>query len=137
MQYTRLGKSDLLVSRICMGCMGFGDPLTASIAGRWTKQQAGTLSATVSKRVSFYDTAIALSERLQRAIRWPGCGRWQKREDVVLATKFLPRTAAQIAAGITAESSHSPDRSTRACKIWDGSHWPLHLPHLGLQHARY
>ncbi|MDM8927193.1 hypothetical protein QU862_30770, partial [Escherichia coli] len=22
MQYTRLGKSDLLVSRICMGCMG-------------------------------------------------------------------------------------------------------------------
>ncbi|MCD7076113.1 hypothetical protein, partial [Klebsiella quasipneumoniae] len=24
MQYTRLGKSDLLVSRICMGCMGFG-----------------------------------------------------------------------------------------------------------------
>ncbi|MCD7093377.1 hypothetical protein LTK23_08160, partial [Klebsiella quasipneumoniae subsp. quasipneumoniae] len=23
MQYTRLGKSDLLVSRICMGCMGF------------------------------------------------------------------------------------------------------------------
>ncbi|MDR8340915.1 aldo/keto reductase, partial [Acinetobacter baumannii] len=25
MQYTRLGKSDLLVSRICMGCMGFGD----------------------------------------------------------------------------------------------------------------
>ncbi|MCD7077155.1 hypothetical protein, partial [Klebsiella quasipneumoniae] len=24
MQYIRLGKSDLLVSRICMGCMGFG-----------------------------------------------------------------------------------------------------------------
>lgn len=24
MQYTRLGKSDLLVSRICMGCMGVG-----------------------------------------------------------------------------------------------------------------
>lgn len=25
MQYTRLGSSDLKVSRICMGCMGFGD----------------------------------------------------------------------------------------------------------------
>jgi len=34
MQYTRLGKSDLLVSRICMGCMGFGDPLTGQ--HRWT-----------------------------------------------------------------------------------------------------
>ena len=26
MQYTKLGNSDLTVSRICMGCMGFGDP---------------------------------------------------------------------------------------------------------------
>lgn len=25
MQYTQLGNSDLKVSRICMGCMGFGD----------------------------------------------------------------------------------------------------------------
>lgn len=26
MEYTKLGNSDLTVSRICMGCMGFGDP---------------------------------------------------------------------------------------------------------------
>ncbi len=26
MKYTKLGDSDLTVSRICMGCMGFGDP---------------------------------------------------------------------------------------------------------------
>lgn len=25
MEYTQLGNSDLTVSRICMGCMGFGD----------------------------------------------------------------------------------------------------------------
>ena len=25
MKYTKLGNSDLNVSRICMGCMGFGD----------------------------------------------------------------------------------------------------------------
>lgn len=25
MEYTKLGTSDLTVSRICMGCMGFGD----------------------------------------------------------------------------------------------------------------
>lgn len=25
MEYRRLGTSDLMVSRICMGCMGFGD----------------------------------------------------------------------------------------------------------------
>lgn len=26
MEYAKLGNSDLTVSRICMGCMGFGDP---------------------------------------------------------------------------------------------------------------
>lgn len=26
MKYVKLGNSDLKVSRICMGCMGFGDP---------------------------------------------------------------------------------------------------------------
>ena len=26
MKYTKLGNSALQVSRICMGCMGFGDP---------------------------------------------------------------------------------------------------------------
>ena len=25
MRYTKLGNSDLKVSRVCMGCMGFGD----------------------------------------------------------------------------------------------------------------
>ena len=25
MQYTKLGNADLMISRICMGCMGFGD----------------------------------------------------------------------------------------------------------------
>ena len=26
MEYVKLGNSDLRVSRICLGCMGFGDP---------------------------------------------------------------------------------------------------------------
>lgn len=51
------------------------------------------------KGYQFYDTAIAYqngsSERyVGRALR-----EMAKREDVVLATKFLPRTAEQIAAG--------------------------------------
>ena len=37
MEYTKLGKSDLMVSRICMGCMGFGDAKTASTVGHWMK----------------------------------------------------------------------------------------------------
>ena len=26
MRYTKLGNADLTVSRVCLGCMGFGDP---------------------------------------------------------------------------------------------------------------
>ena len=38
MKYTRLGNSDLNVSRICMGCMGFGDPGQGQHA--WTLDEA-------------------------------------------------------------------------------------------------
>ena len=34
MEYVKLGPSDLEVSRICLGCMGFGDP--ASGQHSWT-----------------------------------------------------------------------------------------------------
>ena len=116
MQYTRLGKSDLLVSRICMGCMGFGDPLTGQ--HRWTLDETASrdiIRYGLKKGINFYDTAIAYqngsSERyVGRALR-----EMAKREEVVLATKFLPRTAAQIAEGISGKEAiaRSLDQSLR------------------------
>ena len=41
MKYAKLGNSDLNVSRICMGCMGFGD------AGRG--QHSWTLDAGIAR----------------------------------------------------------------------------------------
>ncbi|MBR7009888.1 MAG: aldo/keto reductase [Oscillospiraceae bacterium] len=104
MKYTKLGNSDLTVSRICMGCMGFGD------AGRG--QHSWTLDETRSREiiqrglelgVNFYDTAIAYQsgtseQYLGRALR-----DFVRREDVVVATKFLPRTQAEIEAGVTGQ----------------------------------
>ena len=102
MQYTKLGNSDLQVSRICMGCMGFGDAQNGQHT--WTVNEAQ--SREIIKRglelgVNFFDTAIAYQigtseQYLGRAIR-----DYAKREDVVIATKFLPRTNAEIEAGIT------------------------------------
>lgn len=106
MQYTRLGKSDLLVSRICMGCMGFGDPLTGQ--HRWTldeMESRNIIRYGLEQGINFFDTAIAYqngsSERyVGRALR-----DMAKRDDVVLATKFLPRTPAQIAEGISGKQA--------------------------------
>ncbi len=40
MKYTKLGNSDLNVSRICMGCMGFGDAKKDQHS--WTIDEAHT-----------------------------------------------------------------------------------------------
>lgn len=40
MQYVRLGNSDLQVSRICLGCMGFGDAKNGQHS--WTIDETGS-----------------------------------------------------------------------------------------------
>lgn len=104
MQYTRLGSSDLHVSRICMGCMGFGDAGNGQHS--WTVDEEH--SREIIKRglelgINFFDTAIAYQggtseQYLGRALR-----DFAKREDVAVATKFLPRTQEEIAQGITGQ----------------------------------
>ena len=45
METIKLGNSDLNVSRICMGCMGFGDPRRGQHT--WTLDEAQTRNITV------------------------------------------------------------------------------------------
>ena len=102
MEYVNLGKSDLKVSRICMGCMGFGNASTGQHS--WTVDEE--ISKSIIKKglelgINFYDTAIAYQagtseEYLGKAIR-----EYAKRDEVVIATKFLPRSQEEIAKGIS------------------------------------
>ena len=104
MQYTKLGNSDLTVSRICMGCMGFGDAKNGQHS--WTLDEAHAreiIRRGLELGVNFFDTAIGYQsgtseQYLGRAIR-----DFARREEVVVATKFLPRTQEEIAAGITGQ----------------------------------
>ncbi len=104
MKYTRLGSSDLNVSRICMGCMGFGDPERGQ--HRWTLDEEH--SREIIKRglelgVNFYDTAIAYQSGTSEQFVGRALRDFAKRDEVVVATKFLPRTQDEIAAGITGQ----------------------------------
>ena len=59
MQYTRLGPSDLTVSRICLGCMGLGDANNSQ--PRWTVDEAHSreiLRRALDLGINFFDTAI-------------------------------------------------------------------------------
>ena len=91
MKYTKLGNSDLNVSRICMGCMGFGD------AGRgqhsWTLDEEHTkeiIKRGLELGLNFYDTAIAYQSGTSEQYVGRALRDFAKREDVVVATKFLP-----------------------------------------------
>ena len=104
MQYTKLGNSELKVSRICMGCMGFGD--AANGQHSWTLDEEH--SREIIKRglelgVNFFDTAIGYQSGTSE--QYVGRALWDfaKRDEVVVATKFLPRTQEDMAAGITGQ----------------------------------
>lgn len=104
MKYTRLGQSDLNVSRICMGCMGFGD------AGQgqhtWTLDEEHSreiIRHGLESGINFFDTAIAYQSGTSEQYLGRALKDFAKRDDVVVATKFLPRTQEEIDSGITGQ----------------------------------
>jgi aryl-alcohol dehydrogenase-like predicted oxidoreductase len=104
MKYVKLGNSDLNVSRICMGCMGFGD--AAKGQHNWTIDEEH--SREIIKRgldlgINFYDTAIAYQGGTSEQFVGRALRDFAKREDVVVATKFLPRTPDEIENGISGQ----------------------------------
>lgn len=104
MQYTKLGNSDLKVSRVCMGCMGFGDAQFGQHS--WTLDEAHSrkiIQHGLELGVNFFDTAIAYQSGTSEQYVGRALKDFAKRDEVVVATKFLPRTSADIEAGITAQ----------------------------------
>ena len=97
MKYTRLGNSDLMVSRICMGCMGFGDAKTGQHT--WTLDQAHSralIQHGLSLGINFFATTIAYQNGTSEQYLGQTLRDVAKRDDVVVATKFLPRTMEEI-----------------------------------------
>ncbi len=88
MEYSKLGNSDILVSRICVGCMSFGDP--ASNFHAWTlnaEDSEAIIKHALDLGINFFDTANVYSggtseEYLGRAIK-----NNIARDKVVIATK--------------------------------------------------
>lgn len=88
MEYSKLGNSDLFVSRLCVGCMSFGDP--ASNFHAWTlnaEESEAIIKHALDLGINFFDTANVYSggtseEYLGRAIK-----NNVARDKVVIATK--------------------------------------------------
>ena len=97
MKQTILGHSGLRASRICLGCMEFGDAKKGM--HKWTLNEEASseiIAYALERGINFFDTAMGYQsgtseEYLGRAIR-----KLAKREDVVIATKFIPCSNPEI-----------------------------------------
>ena len=86
MQYSKLGKTGVTVSRICLGCMSYGDK-------KWrdwvlTMDECREhFAASIEAGINFFDTANVYSVGVSEEIT----GRWlnemARRDEIVLATK--------------------------------------------------
>ncbi len=88
MKYTRLGKTGLQVSRICLGCMSFGDPKAG--AHPWTLAEAESrpiVRAAWDAGINFFDTANVYSAGTSEEIVGKLLEELGPRDQYVLATK--------------------------------------------------
>ncbi len=94
MEYRRLGNTGLTVSRICLGCMSYGDP-AATISGsnlRWEwalKEDAARpfFKRAIELGINFFDTANVYSFGASEEITGRALREFARREEVVIATK--------------------------------------------------
>ena len=103
MEYIKLGNSDLNVSRICLGCMGFGDSRNGMHS--WTldeEHSAEIVKTALDSGINFFDTAIGYQNGTCEEYVGSAIKKYAKRDDVVIATKFMPRSAEEILNKISA-----------------------------------
>jgi aryl-alcohol dehydrogenase-like predicted oxidoreductase len=92
MQYVKLGRTGLEVSRICLGCMSFGDPQRGNHS--WTLDEDASrpfLQRAVEMGVNFWDTANVYSDGSSEEIVGRALRDFARRDEIVLATKVNGR----------------------------------------------
>ncbi len=94
MEYAKLGNTGLKVSRICLGCMTYGDPQKQAPDGsrRWPWALDENASRPFFKKafdlgINFYDTANVYSAGASEEVTGRAIKEFARREEVVLATK--------------------------------------------------
>ncbi len=88
MDYARLGRTGLKVSRIALGCMTYGDPSIGLHS--WTLDEAASqplFRQAVELGVTFWDTANVYQRGTSEEFVGRAVKKYSRREDIVLATK--------------------------------------------------
>ena len=92
MKYNRLGTSGLEVSRICLGCMSFGESTRGNHL--WTlgeEESEEIIRHSLELGINFFDTANVYSLGSSEEILGRVLPKYAKRDDLVIATKVHGR----------------------------------------------
>ena len=88
MDYVKLGKTGMEVSRICLGCMSFGEPSRGTHS--WTLEDATSrplIKRAVELGINFFDTSNSYSDGSSEEILGRALRECARRDEVVIATK--------------------------------------------------
>jgi aryl-alcohol dehydrogenase-like predicted oxidoreductase len=103
MKYLALGRSDLRVSRLALGCMSYGVPGRGS--HRWTLDEERSrpfIKQALDLGINFFDTANVYSDGTSEEIVGRALRDFAKRDEIVLATKvFFPMSDGSNAGGLS------------------------------------
>jgi 1-deoxyxylulose-5-phosphate synthase len=103
MKYTQLGKSNLTVSRIALGCMSYGAPNRGSHPWSLNEEQTRPfIKQALELGINFFDTANVYSDGTSEQIVGHALRDFAKRDEVVLATKvYFPMTDGSNEGGLS------------------------------------
>ncbi len=90
MQYTYLGHTGVTVSRLCLGCMSYGDPTWRP----WVLEEQAAMPffrRAVEAGINFFDTADVYSLGVSEEITGKALRQYARLEEVVVATKVFNR----------------------------------------------
>ncbi|MBS0416892.1 MAG: aldo/keto reductase [Proteobacteria bacterium] len=92
MNYVKLGRTGLDVSRICLGCMSYGDPNLPNQA--WSLNERDSLPyfrQAIELGINFFDTANVYSLGASEVITGRALKEYARRDEIVLATKLYSK----------------------------------------------
>jgi aryl-alcohol dehydrogenase (NADP+) len=136
MEYVKLGRTGLDVSRICLGCMSFGDP------GRgghpWSLDEEASrplIRQAIEAGINFFDTANVYSLGSSEEITGRALKDFARRDEIVLATKVFstmreePNGTGLSRKAIMTEIDHSLTRlGTDYVDLYQIHRWDRRVP---------
>jgi aryl-alcohol dehydrogenase (NADP+) len=114
MDYVRLGATGLQVSRICLGCMSYGDPARGNHEWSLGEEEARPyFRRAIEAGINFFDTANAYSAGSSEEITGRALREFAPRDEYVLATKvYMPQRQGPNGRGLSRKAiMHEIDAS--------------------------